>query len=227
MGQFFIVLAGALVLGAVVFGVAVLIVGGDQGLEPAEPDGRAVPLPAARPLTESDLGQLRFDVAFRGYRMAQVDQAVRRSAYDLGYKEELIGVLEAEVEALREGRLEEADKLREARLAAARPRAGGGTDADADGLADPRSGANLQDADLGDADLGDADLGDADLGDAADDADDDADTDRDAGSDAGSGDAAGTDAGLRDAVRDERADRGTGSAIDLGMVSGAAAEPAK
>lgn len=208
MGQFFIVLAGALVLGAVVFGVAVLIVGGDQGLEPAEPDGRAVPLPAARPLTESDLGQLRFDVAFRGYRMAQVDQALRRSAYDLGYKEELIGVLEAEVEALREGRLEEADKLREARLAAARPRVGGGTDADGDGLADPRSGADLQDADLQDADLQEADL---------EAADDDADTD--------SGDA-GTEAGLRDAVRDARADR-SGTPIDLGMVSDAAAEPAK
>jgi DivIVA domain-containing protein len=204
MGQFFIVLAGALVLGAVVFGVAVLIVGGDQGLEPAEPDGRAVPLPAARPLTESDLGQLRFDVAFRGYRMAQVDQALRRSAYDLGYKEELIGVLEAEVEALREGRLEEADKLREARLTAARPRVGGGTDADGEGLADPRSGADLQDPDLQDADLEAAG--------------DDVDTD--------SGEAADTEAGLRDAVRDERADRG-GSPIDLGMVNDAAAEPAK
>ena len=208
MGQFFIVLAGALVLGAVVFGVVVLIVGGDQGLEPAEPDGRAVPLPAARPLTESDLGQLRFDVAFRGYRMAQVDQALRRSAYDLGYKEELIGVLEAEVEALREGRLEEADKLREARLAAARPRAGGGTDADGEGLADPRSGADLQDPDLQEADLEAAD--------------DDVDTDSDAGGEGG----AGPEAGLRDAVRDERADR-SGTPIDLGMVSDAAAEPAK
>jgi DivIVA domain-containing protein len=208
MGQFFIVLAGALVLGAVVFGVTILIVGGDQGLEPAEPDGRAVPLPAARPLTESDLGQLRFDVAFRGYRMAQVDQALRRSAYDLGYKEELIGVLEAEVEALRDGRLEEADKLREARLAAARPRSGAGTDTDGDDLADPRSGADLQDADLGEA-AGDADA-----------------DDTDADGDAGSGDAAGADGGLRDAVRDERADR-SGTPIDLGMVSGAAAEPAK
>jgi DivIVA domain-containing protein len=215
MGQFFIVLAGALVLGAVVFGVTILIVGGDQGLEPAEPDGRAVPLPAARPLTETDLGQLRFDVSFRGYRMGQVDQALRRSAYDLGYKEELIGVLEAEVEALREGRLEEADKLREARLAAARPRAGSGADADGEGgegLADPRSGADLQNDDLQDADVKDADLRDAELQDA----DDDADTDSDAG----------TEVGVRDAVRDERADR-SGTPIDLGMVSGAAAEPAK
>jgi DivIVA domain-containing protein len=154
MGQFFIVLAGALVLGAVVFGVTVLIVGGDQGLEPVEPDGRAVPLPAIRPLTEADLTDVRFDVAFRGYRMAQVDQALRRSAYDLGYKEELIGVLEAEVDALRDGRLEEADKLREARLAAARPQVPADSsdeDAEDGGLAGPVRGVALADADTEDA----------------------------------------------------------------------------
>jgi DivIVA domain-containing protein len=157
-------------------------------------------------LTENDLGQVRFDVAFRGYRMAQVDQALRRSAYDLGYKEELIGVLEAEVEALRDGRLEEADKLREARLAAARPRSGG--DGDGEGLADPRSGADLQDTDLQDTGVRDQATRDGDL-DAADDG--------------------GRDTDGEDAVRaqDERADRSGGSAIDLGMVSGAAAEPAK
>ncbi|WP_203916143.1 DivIVA domain-containing protein [Rugosimonospora africana] len=121
MGQLFIVLAVALVAAALVFGITVLIMGGDQGLEPIEPDGRSVPLPGSRPLTESDLGQVRFDVTLRGYRMTQVDLALRRAAYDLGYKEELIGVLEAEVAALRAGRVEEADALRDAREQAARP----------------------------------------------------------------------------------------------------------
>jgi DivIVA domain-containing protein len=185
MGQFFIVLAGALVLGAVVFGVTVLIVGGDQGLEPVEPDGRAVPLPGARPLTEADLGDLRFDVAFRGYRMAQVDQALRRSAYDLGYKEELISVLEAEVEALRDGRLEEADKLRAARLAAARSESAAGEDGgeagDDAGLAEDASGATLDDLE----------------GDVEDDAD-----------------------GGEQRI-------GGGPSIDLGLVTGAAVEPAQ
>ncbi len=119
MGHLLLLLVVALVAAALVFGVTVLIMGGDQGMEPAEPDGRAVPLPGARPLTESDLGNLRFDVAFRGYRMAQVDQALRRASYDVGYKDELISVLEAEVEALRDGRLEDADRLREARERAA------------------------------------------------------------------------------------------------------------
>jgi DivIVA domain-containing protein len=121
MSQLFIVLVVALVAAALVFGITVLIMGGDQGLEPTEPDGRSMPLPGSRPLTEADLGKVRFDVTVRGYRMTQVDQALRRAAYDLGYKEELIGVLEAEVEALRAGRLEEADSLRDARETAARP----------------------------------------------------------------------------------------------------------
>jgi DivIVA domain-containing protein len=196
MGQFLIVLALALVLGAVVFGVTVLIVGGDQGLEPVEPDGRAVPLPTVRPLTESDLVEVRFDVAFRGYRMAQVDQALRRSAYDLGYKEELIGVLEAEVEALREGRQEEADKLREARLAAAR-------------VAGPGSG--------GPAGPGETAEAGTDL-DALDATDLDGDTDLEDGADA--------DGPEGPRIRDGQGQR-AGVAIDLGIVSDTAAEPAK
>ncbi|SCE77268.1 DivIVA domain-containing protein [Micromonospora mirobrigensis] len=119
MGHVLLLLVVALTVAAVVFGVTVLVSGRDPGLAPAEPDGRAVPLPAARPLRESDVGAVRFDTAARGYRMAQVDQALRRVAYDIGYKSELIDVLEAEVKALREGRTAEADALRRAREQAA------------------------------------------------------------------------------------------------------------
>jgi len=118
MGQFFLLLIAALVVGAIVFGVAVLITGDDEGIEGNEPDGRAVPLPSTRPLGEVDLGQLRFDTVIRGYRMSQVDAALRRAAYDIGYKEELISVLEAEIAALREGRDEDAENYRQAREAA-------------------------------------------------------------------------------------------------------------
>ena len=110
----------ALTVAAVVFGVMALVSGRDPGLTPTEPDGRAVPLPTARPLRESDVGAVRFDTALRGYRMTQVDQALRRAAYDIGYKSELIGVLEAEVAALREGRVADADALRGAREQAGR-----------------------------------------------------------------------------------------------------------
>jgi DivIVA domain-containing protein len=123
MGQFFLIVVVALTVAAVVFGVTVLVSGSDTGLTPAEPDGRAVPLPASRPLQEDDLGVVKFDTAVRGYRMGQVDQALRRAAYDIGYKDELIGVLEAEVTALREGRTLDADALRRAREAAQQPTA--------------------------------------------------------------------------------------------------------
>ncbi|MGQ5260537.1 DivIVA domain-containing protein [Micromonospora sp. ZYX-F-536] len=115
MGQLLLLLVVALTVAAVIFGVTVLVSGRDPGLVPAEPDSQAVPLPGSRPLRESDVGEVRFDTALRGYRMAQVDQAMRRAAYDIGYKAELIGVLEAEVTALREGRTTDAEALRQAR----------------------------------------------------------------------------------------------------------------
>jgi DivIVA domain-containing protein len=118
MDQLLLPLIGVLVVVAVGFGVAVLLSGRDPGLEPAEPDGRAVPLPGSRPLAESDVEGLRFDTVLRGYRMAQVDAALRRAAYDIGYKEELIRVLEAEVDALRDGRNHDAEALRRTREAA-------------------------------------------------------------------------------------------------------------
>ncbi|MGC4809509.1 DivIVA domain-containing protein [Micromonospora sp. DT228] len=115
MGQLLLLLVVALTVAAVIFGVTVLVSGRDPGLVPAEPDSQAVALPGTRPLRESDVGAVRFDTALRGYRMAQVDQAMRRAAYDIGYKSELIGVLEAEVTALRAGRTDDADVLRDAR----------------------------------------------------------------------------------------------------------------
>ena len=121
MGQLLLFIVVALVVAAIVFGVTVMVGGGDSGLTPVEPDGKAVPLPGDRPLAEDDILGTKFDTAFRGYRMSQVDQALQRAAYDIGYKGELIGVLEAEVVALREGRMEDADVLRRAREAAIAP----------------------------------------------------------------------------------------------------------
>jgi DivIVA domain-containing protein len=121
MGQLLLFVVVALVVAAIVFGVTVMVSGGDSGLTPVEPDGKSLPLPSDRPLGEEDIFRTRFDTAFRGYRMAQVDQALQRAAYDIGYKGELIGVLEAEVTALREGRTADADVLRRAREAAVAP----------------------------------------------------------------------------------------------------------
>ncbi|SCF04546.1 DivIVA domain-containing protein [Micromonospora haikouensis] len=144
MGQVLLLLVVALTVAAVVFGVTVLVTGRDPGLAPVEPDGRAVPLPVSRPLRESDVGDARFDTAPRGYRMSQVDQAMRRAAYDIGYKSELIGVLEAEVTALREGRAADADALRHTREQAAAAAAEQAAGADAPTTAAvPATGADL------------------------------------------------------------------------------------
>ncbi|WP_433214188.1 DivIVA domain-containing protein [Dactylosporangium sp. CS-047395] len=133
MAEFLLVLIAAVVVGAIGFGVSLLITGDDPGIEGHEPDGRSVPLPSSRPLVEGDVNQLRFDTVVRGYRMNQVDTALRRAGYDIGYKEELIQVLEAEIKALREGRQEDADALRDARQAAA---TGASPEAPADADAD-------------------------------------------------------------------------------------------
>lgn len=121
MATLLLVVVVVLVIAGLVFGVVQLLAGDDPGLVPAEPDGRARPLPNDRSLHEDDLREVRFDLAFRGYRMGQVDRVLRRTAYDLGYKDEMIAVLEAEVIALREGRLDDAEVLRKAREEAASP----------------------------------------------------------------------------------------------------------
>jgi DivIVA domain-containing protein len=118
-----LVLVVVLVAGGLVFGIITLLSGDDPGLSPVDPDGRARPLPNNRSLTENDLKRVRFDLALRGYRMSQVDRVLRRTAYDVGYKDEMIAVLEAEVSALRDGRREDADLLRKARESAAMPSA--------------------------------------------------------------------------------------------------------
>ena len=118
MGNLLLLIVVALTVGAVVFGVMTLVTGGDPGLAPAEPDERATPLPADRPLVEGDVVPGDVRPAWRGYRMDQVDQTLRRLAYDIGYKSELIQVLEAEIIALREGRVEDADTLAGARASA-------------------------------------------------------------------------------------------------------------
>jgi DivIVA domain-containing protein len=115
MRHWILLLIIALVVAGIAYCVAWLLTGRDNGLEDAEPDGRATPLPGTRPLVEPDLMAVRFDTVVRGYRMDQVDSALRRAAYDIGYKGELINVLEAEVQALRDGRLADAETLRRAR----------------------------------------------------------------------------------------------------------------
>ncbi len=156
MAHVLLLLLLAIVVGAAAYGVTWIITGRDRGLDPEEPDGRAVPLPTARPLVERDVQTIRFDTALRGYRMDQVDAATKRAAYDIGYKEELIGVLEAELAALRAGEIEEADALRAARESAISSSRGKATVEDAKAVF-PDADADDDDEDEDETDGSDAD----------------------------------------------------------------------
>lgn len=175
MSQFLLVIAVALTVGAIVFGIIVLVTGDDRGLSAAEPDGRAVPLPADRPLVEPDVAEVRFDTTVRGYRMAQVDAALERLGYDIGYKDELIKVLQSEVDALREGRLPDAEVLRRAREAAAAPASyapgspgspGPDAGAVAPASASAEEAADPSESEAGDPEATDSKAGDSKAGDA-------------------------------------------------------------
>lgn len=118
MGQFLILLVVAAIAVGLVFGVVVLATGKDDGLRPVTADGVSIGLPPDRPLSEDDVLTARFDTGLRGYRTGQVDDALARLAYDVGFKDELIKVLVSEVQALRDGRTDDAERLRLARAKA-------------------------------------------------------------------------------------------------------------
>lgn len=47
------------------------------------------------PVTESEVGAVRFDTGLRGYRTDQVDAALRRLAWEIGRRDERIAELES------------------------------------------------------------------------------------------------------------------------------------
>lgn len=61
-------------------GVAVIAAGQGEPLAPAYDDRPDAAVPAHRPLTGSDLRRVRFPLALRGYRMADVDALLARLA---------------------------------------------------------------------------------------------------------------------------------------------------
>lgn len=90
-----IVLEALLVL-AVLFAVAAVAAGRGDMLADAPRDGPDSGLPADRPLRPDDLGGLRFGMALRGYRMAEVDAALARLTAELADRDARIGELEEE-----------------------------------------------------------------------------------------------------------------------------------
>ena len=66
-------------------GVAVVAAGRGAPLAPEYDDRPDASVPADRPLTPEDLRRVRFSLAFRGYRPAEVDALLDRLAQERGH----------------------------------------------------------------------------------------------------------------------------------------------
>ncbi|MEU0071173.1 DivIVA domain-containing protein [Streptomyces sp. NPDC006332] len=90
----FLVIALAVVVAA----VTLAVVGGGEGggpLPEAAPERLQDPLPPDRPVNRTDVESLRFPLAARGYRMADVDDALGRLGAELAERDARISDLES------------------------------------------------------------------------------------------------------------------------------------
>ncbi|MFI5794829.1 DivIVA domain-containing protein [Streptomyces sp. NPDC051677] len=90
----FLVIALAVVVAA----VTLAVVGGGEGTGPlpeVAPERLHDPLPPDRPVDRTDIDRLRFPLAARGYRMADVDDALSRLAAELAERDARIADLES------------------------------------------------------------------------------------------------------------------------------------
>jgi DivIVA domain-containing protein len=86
-------LFGILVSAGVIFAIFAVTVGRGGSMTQFQPDWPGRPLPQDRPVRASDLSDARFSVAFRGYRMAEVDDALDRLAVEIAQRDERIQLL--------------------------------------------------------------------------------------------------------------------------------------
>ncbi|MFE6284706.1 DivIVA domain-containing protein [Streptomyces sp. NPDC057877] len=85
-------------LAVVVAAVTLAVVGGGEGdgpLPEAAPERLYDSLPEDRPVLRSDIDALRFPLAARGYRMADVDDALNRLGAELAERDARIADLES------------------------------------------------------------------------------------------------------------------------------------
>lgn len=71
--------------------IAMLAAGRGEPMAPAYDDRPDTRVPSDHPLTGADLRAVRFPLAFRGYRMAEVDALIERLATELDEREEPSG----------------------------------------------------------------------------------------------------------------------------------------
>jgi DivIVA domain-containing protein len=91
---FVVFVVGVLVVGGLLFLLASLLLGRGETQPPAELDRSPVELPDDRPVVGDDIRALQMSVAFRGYRMTEVDWLLDQFA-------QVIDERDAEIAALR------------------------------------------------------------------------------------------------------------------------------
>ncbi len=91
-----VIVLEVLLLAAVLFAVAAVAAGRGDLLADAPRDAADLGLPADRALRATDLESVRFPMVLRGYRMADVDEALDRLAAELADRDERIAELETE-----------------------------------------------------------------------------------------------------------------------------------
>lgn len=97
MLSFIAFVVGVLVVGALLFLGASLLLGRGETRPPAEADRSPVALPGDRPVTADDVRGLQLSVNVRGYRMTEVDWLLDQFAAVLEERDEQIAALRAQL----------------------------------------------------------------------------------------------------------------------------------
>jgi DivIVA domain-containing protein len=97
MATFVVWVITALVVAGAAFGVVAVMTGRVDPMADMPPDSVPRGLPQDRRIRAYDVPGVRFDLAFRGYRMDQVDRALDRLGADLAAHEAEIEVLRGRV----------------------------------------------------------------------------------------------------------------------------------
>jgi DivIVA domain-containing protein len=92
---FLVFVLGVLVVAALLFLGAAVLMGRGESQPPAELDRSPVELPDDRAVTGDDLRELRISVSARGYRMTEVDWLLEQFAEALDERDEEIASLRA------------------------------------------------------------------------------------------------------------------------------------
>lgn len=77
----------AAVVGLILFGIAAALTGRAEPMAEMPHDGRPARLPADRMASAEEVREAQFDLAFRGYRMADVDAVLDRLADEVAVRD--------------------------------------------------------------------------------------------------------------------------------------------